>query len=193
MNSPNNLEKANEFITFVAKQTDIYNNFSFYVSNKINKHDDLLKDVYQDTIISVYESIIKGIEIRDYLAYFYRSLRNNYLKAKKTASKTIYLDDISQEFEGFLTPNDNIDCNFHKEITEKDILDIKHWAKSHLTKDEWLFFNEYYFINHQKKSYKQIAFEHNIKHREYVWQLVSSAKSKIKDHFGNDYLKFNHS
>ena len=72
-----NEEKAQDFLMYVAgHETELKRN----LKKNVTYNADLFDDVYSETIIKIYNSILKnGTEIDDYRTYFFTSSKFNYI------------------------------------------------------------------------------------------------------------------
>lgn len=101
----NNEEKARDFLNYVAKNEK---ELKYILAKNVTYDKDIFDDVFNDTIIKVYNSILKnGTEVSDYKNYFYISLKWQYIlqfnRNKSYTCKTVrdYFDnnDIIEEVE----------------------------------------------------------------------------------------------
>ena len=101
----NNEEKARDFLNYVAKNEK---ELKYILAKNVTYDKDIFDDVFNDTIIKVYNSIKKnGTEVSDYKNYFYISLKWQYIlqfnRNKSYTCKTVrdYFEnnDIIEEVE----------------------------------------------------------------------------------------------
>ena len=101
----NNEEKARDFLNYVAKNEK---ELKYILAKNVTYDKDIFDDVFNDTIIKVYNSILQnGTEVSDYKNYFYISLKWQYIlqfnRNKSYTCKTVrdYFDnnDIIEEVE----------------------------------------------------------------------------------------------
>ena len=73
----NNEEKAKDFLNYVAKNEK---ELKYILAKNVTYDKDIFDDVFNDTIIKVYNSIMKnGTEVKDYKNYFYMALKWQYV------------------------------------------------------------------------------------------------------------------
>lgn len=101
----NNEDKAKDFLNYVAKNEK---ELKFILAKNVTYDKDIFDDVFNDTIIKVYNSILKnGTDVSDYKNYFFTSLKWTYVladnrnKKYKNSSVRDYFDnnDIAVEEE----------------------------------------------------------------------------------------------
>lgn len=99
----NNEEKARDFMNYIAKNEK---ELKYILAKNITYDKDIFDDVFNDTIIKVYNSILKnGTEVSDYKNYFFTSLKWTYVLAdnrnKKYKNSSVrdyfYNNDLIQE------------------------------------------------------------------------------------------------
>lgn len=72
--------KGAEFLDYVAMHGET---LMRNLRKNVKFEDDLFMDVYQETVVSVYEAIVeKGVEVRNIEKYFFKASVNNYLRAR---------------------------------------------------------------------------------------------------------------
>lgn len=93
----NNEDKAKDFLNYVAKNEK---ELKFILAKNVTYDKDIFDDVFNDTIIKVYNSILKnGTEVKDYKNYFYMALKwqyvlqHNRLTKYKSSSVRDYFDN----------------------------------------------------------------------------------------------------
>lgn len=81
----NNEEKARDFLNYVAKNEK---ELKYILAKNVTYDKDMFDDVFNDTIIKVYNSILKnGTEVSDYKNYFFTSLKWTYVLADNRNKK----------------------------------------------------------------------------------------------------------
>lgn len=81
----NNEEKARDFLNYVAKNEK---ELKFILAKNVTYDKDIFDDVFNDTIIKVYNSILKnGTDVSDYKNYFFTSLKWTYVLADNRNKK----------------------------------------------------------------------------------------------------------
>lgn len=81
----NNEEKARDFLNYVAKNEK---ELKYILAKNVTYDKDIFDDVFNDTIIKVYNSILKnGTEVSDYKNYFFTSLKWTYVLADNRNKK----------------------------------------------------------------------------------------------------------
>lgn len=93
----NNEDKAKDFLNYVAKNEK---ELKFILAKNVTYDKDIFDDVFNDTIIKVYNSILKnGTDVSDYKNYFFTSLKWTYVladnrnKKYKSSSVRDYFDN----------------------------------------------------------------------------------------------------
>lgn len=81
----NNEQKAREFLQYVAENEK---ELKYILAKNTTYDKELFDDVFNDTIIKVYNSIIKnGTDVKDYKNYFFISLKWQYILQQNRANK----------------------------------------------------------------------------------------------------------
>lgn len=81
----NNEEKAKDFLNYVAKNEK---ELKYILAKNVTYDKDIFDDVFNDTIIKVYNSILKnGTDVSDYKNYFYISLKWQYVLQQNRRTK----------------------------------------------------------------------------------------------------------
>lgn len=81
----NNEDKAKDFLNYVAKNEK---ELRFILAKNVTYDKDIFDDVFNDTIIKVYNSILKnGTDVSDYKNYFFTSLKWTYVLADNRNKK----------------------------------------------------------------------------------------------------------
>lgn len=81
----NNEDKAKDFLNYVAKNEK---ELKFILAKNVTYDKDIFDDVFNDTIIKVYNSILKnGTDVSDYKNYFFTSLKWTYVLADNRNKK----------------------------------------------------------------------------------------------------------
>ena len=81
----NNEEKARDFLNYVAKNEK---ELKYILAKNVTYDKDIFDDVFNDTIIKVYNSILKnGTDVSDYKNYFFTSLKWTYVLAHNRNKK----------------------------------------------------------------------------------------------------------
>lgn len=81
----NNEDKAKDFLNYVAKNEK---ELKYILAKNVTYDKDIFDDVFNDTIIKVYNSILKnGTEVSDYKNYFFTSLKWTYVLADNRNKK----------------------------------------------------------------------------------------------------------
>lgn len=150
-----NEEKAQDFLNYVAKNEK---ELKYILAKNITYDKDIFDDVFNDTIIKVYNSIMKnGTDVSDYKNYFFTSLKWTYVLAdnrnKKYKNNSIrdyfdnndILEEVSEEEEHFESIVETIEI-LRNEIKEK-------YGEWHTT----VFFEYYNCKVTEGCSYKKLA------------------------------------
>lgn len=81
----NNEEKAKDFLNYVAKNEK---ELKFILAKNVTYDKDIFDDVFNDTIIKVYNSILKnGTDVSDYKNYFFISMKWQYILQQNRHTK----------------------------------------------------------------------------------------------------------
>lgn len=151
----NNEEKARDFLNYVAKNEK---ELKYILAKNVTYDKDIFDDVFNDTIIKVYNSILKnGTEVSDYKNYFFTSLKWTYVladnrnKKYKNSSVRDYFDN-----------NDLIEEETDEEECFEKIVDTIEIIKNEIKEKygEWyttVFFEYYTCKATEGCSYKKLA------------------------------------
>ncbi len=81
----NNEDKAKDFLNYVAKNEK---ELKFILAKNVTYDKDIFDDVFNDTIIKVYNSILKnGTDVSDYKNYFFISMKWQYILQQNRHTK----------------------------------------------------------------------------------------------------------
>ena len=178
-----NEEKTIEFMNYVAKNEK---ELKYILAKNITYDAELFDDVFQDSIIKVYNSILKnGTTVSDYKSYFFTSLKWNYVlydnRNKKYKSESVrdYFDN-----------NDIIDDATDKEGQFDEVIKLLDNIKTELSTQFGEFDTEiylHYFYNkiNGGTSYKKVSEKYNI-----TTNQLTKIIRKIKDYI-NSNTEFN--
>lgn len=174
-----NEEKANEFLNYVAKnEKELKRSVKKNITNDI----EIFDDVFNETIIKIYNSIMKnGTEIKDLKQYFFLSCKFTFIYRQNKKRK--------QEIQAVRDFFDNSDIQDETEDYEKkynDIInalsDIKEKIREKYGEYYADIFFEYYTLKaNQHISYKKLAAEKNISTRK-----ISEIINVIKEYISSD-------
>lgn len=151
----NNEEKARDFLNYVAKNEK---ELKFILAKNVTYDKNIFDDVFNDTIIKVYNSILKnGTEVSDYKNYFFTSLKWTYVladnrnKKYKNSSVRDYFDN-----------NDLIEEETDEEECFEKIVDTIEIIKNEIKEKygEWyttVFFEYYTCKATEGCSYRKLA------------------------------------
>lgn len=151
----NNEEKAKDFMNYIAKNEK---ELKYILAKNITYDKDIFDDVFNDTIIKVYNSILKnGTDVSDYKNYFFTSLKWTYVltdnrnKKYKNSSVRDYFDN-----------NDLIEEETDEEERFEKIVDTIEIIKNEIKEKygEWyttVFFEYYNCKATEGCSYKKLA------------------------------------
>jgi len=175
-NKKSNLELAQEFLQYVANNTD---ELKAAVKKNITNDKELFDDCFSETIIKVYNSIAKnGTKIDDIKQYFFLACKFTFFyrqnKKRKQESKAVrdffdyndFEDDIEDseaKFEAITTALDAIKEEIKNEYGEFN---------------SEVFFDYYHLKANQHISYKKLAAAKGISTRR-VAEIINAIKKYI--------------
>ena len=175
-----NVEIANDFLKYVSENM---NALKKAVKKNITNDNDLFDDAFNETVIKVYNSILKnGTIIDDYRQYFFLACKFTFIyrqnKKRKEEAQAIrnYFD---------LNNDDFIDDDFDEEERYCDIVDTIGKIKADVIENLGEYYAEIFFTYMQLKStqsisYKKLAAEKGISTRR-VSQIIGMVKEYIKN------------
>jgi RNA polymerase sigma factor (sigma-70 family) len=112
-----NEEHGREFLEYVAKnEARLKKN----LRKNITYNPDIFDDVYQDTILKVYNRIMKGEVIKDFEQYFFIASKWTYINEDNKVKKRLKSDD--NEFLYKISHGYEIDCNTAEARRYQEIL-----------------------------------------------------------------------
>lgn len=166
------MNNANEFLSFIAKNEK---RLKHNLKKNITYDANIFDDVFQNTIVKVYDSIVKNDRIvEDFERYFFISSKFEYIlqdnRAKKAKNVT---DDIESAKDiCFEDSNENTDeemCALLSELTS--------YLKENYGETNAAIFLDYFQMKSEKKcSYKKIADDYNLP-TKIVCKLINGIKS----------------
>jgi len=154
MNNTNE-EKAQDFLNYIAKneytlKTALAKNVTF--------DKEIFDDVFHDTIIKVYNSILKnGTEVTDYKNYLFMSLKWQYVLADNKNKK--YKNNVVRDW---FDNNDILEEESEEEQRFKNVVEMIEFIKQRITEEygEWyttVFFEYYKLKTTEGCSYKKLS------------------------------------
>ena len=195
-----NVEIANNFLAYVSENM---NELKKAVKKNITNDNDLFDDAFNETIIKVYNSILKnGTIIDDYRQYFFLACKFTFIyrqnKKRKEEAQTIrdyfaLRDDFSDNVDSIGYKKTKLlrdyfalrDDNYNEEERYCDIVDTIDKIKNDVVENLGEYYAEIYFTymtlkSTQSISYKKLAAEKGISTRR-VSQIIGMVKDYIKN------------
>ena len=174
-----NVEIANDFLKYVSENM---NALKKAVKKNITNDNDLFDDAFNETIIKVYNSILKnGTIIDDYKQYFFLACKFTFIYRQNKKRK-----EEAQAIRDYFALNDDfLDDDFDEEERYQDIVDTIDKIKEDVTENLGEYYAEIYFTymtlkSTQSISYKKLAAEKGISTRR-VSQIIGMVKEYIKN------------
>ena len=174
-----NVEIANDFLKYVSENM---NELKKAVKKNITNDNDLFDDGFNETIIKVYNSIVKnGTIIDNYKQYFFLACKFTFIYRQNKKRK-----EEAQAIRDYFDLNDDfLDDDFDEEERYCDIVDTIDKIKEDVTENLGEYYAEIYFTYMQLKStqsisYKKLAAEKGISTRR-VSQIIGMVKEYIKN------------
>lgn len=174
-----NVEIANDFLRYVSENM---NDLKKAVKKNITNDNDLFDDAFNETIIKVYNSIVKnGTIIDDYKQYFFLACKFTFIYRQNKKRK-----EEAQAIRDYFDLNDDfIDDDFDEEERYESIVDTIDKIKADVIENLGEYYAEIYFTYMQLKStqsisYKKLAAEKGISTRR-VSQIIGMVKDYIKN------------
>lgn len=174
-----NVEIANDFLKYVSENM---NALKKAVKKNITNDNDLFDDCFDETVIKVYNSILKnGTIIDDYKQYFFLACKFTFIYRQNKKRK-----EEAQAIRDYFDLNDDfLDDDFDEEERYCDIVDTIDKIKADVTENLGEYYAEIYFTYMQLKStqsisYKKLAAEKGISTRR-VSQIIGMVKEYIKN------------
>ena len=135
-----NVEIANDFWKYVRENM---NALKKAVKKNITNDNDLFDDCFNETIIKVYNSILKnGTIIDDYKQYFFLACKFTFIYRQNKKRK-----EEAQSIRDYFDINDDfIDDDFDEEERYENIVDIIDKIKADVIKNLGEYYAEIYFI-----------------------------------------------
>lgn len=195
-----NVEIANDFLKYVSENM---NALKKAVKKNITNDNDLFDDCFNETIIKVYNSILKnGTIIDDYKQYFFLACKFTFIyrqnKKRKEEAQAIrdyfaLRDDFSDNVDSIGYKKTKLlrdyfalrDDNYNEEERYCDIVDTIDKIKADVVENLGEYYAEIYFTymtlkSTQSISYKKLAAEKGISTRR-VSQIIGMVKDYIKN------------
>ena len=151
----NNEEKARDFLNYVAKNEK---ELKYILAKNVTYDKDIFDDVFNDTIIKVYNSILKnGTDVSDYKNYFFISMKWQYILQQNRHTK--YKNSSVRDY---FYNNDLIQEETEEEERFEKIVDTIEIIKNEIKEKygEWyttVFFEYYTCKATEGCSYKKLA------------------------------------
>lgn len=150
-----NEQKAQEFLKYIAENEK---ELKRALAKNITYDKDIFDDVYNDTIIKVYNSILKnGTEVTDFKNYFYTSLKWTYVLADNRNKK--YKNCAVRDW---FDNNDIMEEETEEETRFNSIVETIDYIRERITEEygEWyatVFFEYYTAKTTEGCSYKKLS------------------------------------
>lgn len=174
-----NVEIANDFLKYVGENM---NALKKAVKKNITNDNDLFDDAFNETVIKVYNSILKnGTIIDDYKQYFFLACKFTFIYRQNKKRK-----EEAQAIRDYFDLNDDfIDDDFDEEERYESIVDTIDKIKADVIENLGEYYAEIYFTymtlkSTQSISYKKLAAEKGISTRR-VSQIIGMVKDYIKN------------
>ena len=195
-----NVEIANNFLKYVSENM---NDLKKAVKKNITNDNDLFDDCFNETIIKVYNSIVKnGTIIDDYKQYFFLACKFTFIyrqnKKRKEEAQVIrdyfaLRDDFGDNVDSICYKKTKLlrdyfalrDDNYNEEERYENIVDTIDKIKADVIENLGEYYAEIYFTymtlkSTQSISYKKLAAEKGISTRR-VSQIIGMVKDYIKN------------
>ena len=195
-----NVEIANNFLKYVSENM---NDLKKAVKKNITNDNDLFDDCFNETIIKVYNSILKnGTIIDNYRQYFFLACKFTFIyrqnKKRKEEAQAIrdyfaLRDDFSDNVDSIGYKKTKLlrdyfalrDDNYNEEERYENIVDAIDKIKADVTENLGEYYAEIFFTymtlkSTQSISYKKLAAEKGISTRR-VSQIIGMVKEYIKN------------
>lgn len=173
------LKKGNDFLNYIAKNQEKLKK-EFYKG--VNYNPDTYDDLWQDTIIKVYDSIIlNNKDIHDYKRYFFIALKYSCLYEATKSKRNVNIDDHKELY-------DLIDNEYD------DVTEIKYNALKKIVTDKFGEENSNIFFDFMKRKYSDEKTSYSSYSKVtglscgQIYQIVSSIKKYLK---ANQNFKYN--
>ena len=174
-----NVEIANDFLKYVSENM---NDLKKAVKKNITNDNDLFDDAFNETIIKVYNSILKnGTIIDNYKQYFFLACKFTFIYRQNKKRK-----EEAQAIRDYFALNDDfLDDDFDEEERYQDIVDTIDKIKADVIENLGEYYAEIFFTymtlkSTQSISYKKLAAEKGISTRR-VSQIIGMVKEYIKN------------
>ena len=170
-----NVEIANNFLKYVSENM---NDLKKAVKKNITNDNDLFDDCFNETIIKVYNSILKnGTIIDDYRQYFFLACKFTFIYRQNKKRK-----EEAQVIRDYFALRDD---NYNEEERYENIVDTIDKIKADVIENLGEYYAEIYFTymtlkSTQSISYKKLAAEKGISTRR-VSQIIGMVKDYIKN------------
>lgn len=154
MNNSNE-EKARDFLEYIAKNE---HTLKTALAKNVTYDKDIFDDVFNDTIIKVYNSILKnGTEVTDYKNYFFTSLKWTYVLADNRNKR--YKNNVVRDW---FDNNDILEEDTEEETKFNNIVETIDFIRERITEEfgEWyatVFFEYYTMKTTEGCSYKKLS------------------------------------
>lgn len=171
-----NEEKAKEFLEYIAKNEK---ELKRCLAKNVTYDKDIFDDVFADTIIKVYNTIVKnGTEIDNFKHYFYTALKWEYVLQDNRHKK--YKNN---QVRDYFDNNDIIEETEDKEESFYNVVDTLEAIKSHISEKygEWytaVFFEYYGEKTNGGCSYKKLSAKLGISVKQ-IAQIIKTIKEFV--------------
>lgn len=147
-----NEEKAKDFLNYIAHNEK---ELKYILAKNITYDKDIFDDVFNDTIIKVYNSILKnGTEVNDYKNYFFTSLKWTYVLADNRNKKYK-----SNSVRDYFDNNDMIEEETDEEERFTKIVDTIETIKDEIKAKYGEWYTTVFFEYYQSKSTEGCSYQ----------------------------------
>lgn len=181
-----NEEKAKDFLNYIAQNEK---ELKYILAKNITFDKNIFDDVFNDTIIKVYNSILKnGTEVNDYKNYFFTSLKWTYVLADNRNKKYK-----SNSVRDYFDNNDIIEEETDEEERFNKIVDTIETIKDEIKEKYGEWYTTVFFEYYQSKategcSYNKLAAKLGISAKQ-IQMIIREIKQFVAEDENINKLK----
>lgn len=108
-------KQAKEFLEWISIEKNA-REMKKALAKNITYNQDIFDDIFQDSIVKVYNSIMNGNEVKDFKSYMFITLKFNYINKDNQIKNR-------QKVEVRFEPNDNMDFIDESDLEEEEFKD----------------------------------------------------------------------
>lgn len=108
-------KQAKEFLEWISIEKNA-REMKKALAKNITYNQDIFDDIFQDSIVKVYNSIMNGNDVKDFKSYMFITLKFNYINKDNQIKNR-------QKVEVRFEPNDNIDFIDESDLEEEEFKD----------------------------------------------------------------------